>query len=455
MRNDLNANQGRPWRAIAVALVPAVLCVSLSVATPAWAQRASTTVVPGAGEVRKPVQEPASKQHEADPAKSQAAAEADFQTWLDGVRREAAAKGISAATLHRALDKVHLVRRVVQLDRRQPEFTQTFWDYLDKRVTPARIARGQQLLAQHQALLDSVQRRYGVPARYLVAFWALETNFGDYVGRFPVIDAVATLAYDQRRSQFFRTQLLDALRIIDAGHITPQEMKGSWAGAMGQLQFIPSTFMRYAVDGDGDGRLDLWTDLADVFASGANYLSHVGWQREQRWGRAVHLPKAFDWRLVGLQDRRSLKDWAARGVRRADGGPLPQDTSVQAALVLPQGHKGPAFLVYNNFRTILHWNRSVNYALAVGILADRLVGVPPLRLGRDVDNRALSRSQSIELQRRLLALGYAAGHPDGIIGSRTRAAVRAYQIATGLPADGYPSPDVLEHLRRSTPTKAH
>ncbi len=413
----------------------------VAVATPALAADAAK------GAAREAVLSPDTAQSNAQAdAQADARAEADFQAWLQGVRRDAAAKGVSAQTLAETLDHVQRIKRVVQLDRRQPEFTQTFWDYLDKRVTPARIERGRQLLQQHQALLQSVQRRYGVPARYLVAFWALETNFGDYVGAFPVIDALATLAYDQRRSQFFRTQLIDALRIIDAGHITPQAMKGSWAGAMGQLQFIPSTFLRYAVDGDGDGRRDLWGDLADVFASGANYLSQVGWQREQRWGRAVRLPRSFHWRLARLDIRRPLKEWAALGVRRADGGPLPPE-AVKASLVLPQGHDGPAFLVYDNFRAILHWNRSLNYALAVGILADRLVGVPPLQAGRDVDNRALTRTQSLELQRRLIALGYESGHPDGVLGPKTRAAVRAYQEATGLPADGYPSPVVLEHLR--------
>ncbi len=424
-----------PWRV--VVSTPGRVCLllmALAVFVTPGVARASMADKPAHGPVERGI------------VAAQAAAR--FQVWVQGVRREAAAQGISSATLRRALGSVRRINRVVQLDRRQPEFTQTFWHYLDQRVTLVRIARGRQLLHQHHVLLAAVQRRYGVPARYLVAFWALETNFGDHVGTFPVIDALATLAYDQRRSQFFRTQLIDALHIINAGHITARAMKGSWAGAMGQLQFIPSTFLHYAVDGDGDGRRDLWGDLADVFASGANYLRHEGWQRGQRWGRAVRLPRTFDWNLAQLDIRQPLKTWAALGVRRTDGGPLPQD-NMKASLVLPQGHAGPAFLVYHNFRVILHWNRSLNYALAVGILADRLVGVPALELGRKADSRVLSRTQSLELQRLLVTMGYAAGRPDGILGAKTRAAVRTYQVAAGLPADGYPSPGVLAHLRRA------
>ncbi len=377
----------------------------------------------------------------------------DFQQWLQSLRAEAEAEGISQRTLASALDGLQPLPRVIELDRRQPEFTETFWNYLDKRVTPSRIQQGRRLLKRHQALLERIERRYGVPPRYLVAFWGLETNFGRYLGSFPTVAALATLAHDRRRSAFFRKQVMAALRIIDEGHISAAAMKGSWAGAIGQLQFLPSTFLRHARDGDGDGRKDVWHDLDDVFASGGSYLRDLGWRYGQRWGRAVRLPSDFDWSLASLDTKKPLAHWRRLGVRRADGSPLPT-ADLNGAIVLPQGHEGPAFLVYDNFEVILKWNRSIHYALAVGHLADRLVGAPPLRLGRGADNRRLDRSQALELQRLLNRLGFDAGEPDGIPGSRTRDAVRAYQKSVGLPADGYPSHNVLEHLRRHVDRKA-
>jgi len=378
------------------------------------------------------------------------AAEQPFDTWLKALRTEAAAAGISAGTLDEALRDVRPIDRVIELDRRQPEFTQTFWTYMERRVSPDRVERGRELLRRHRALLNEVATEYGVQPRFLVAFWGLETNFGDYLGSFPVIGALATLAHDERRSEFFRAQLLDALRILDQGHIEPASFKGSWAGATGHLQFIPSTFVRHAVDGDGDGRKDIWGNLRDVFASGANYLSDLGWKGDERWGRPVRLPEDFDWTLATLDTRKPLDAWAGMGVRRADGGPLPVIDGMQGSIVLPQGHEGPAFLVYDNFRAILSWNRSINYAIAVGHLADRIVGLPRLTLGRDVANEPLSRDQAFELQRRLNAQGFDAGKPDGLPGPRTRSAIRAFQKAAGLPADGHASPRLLERLREAS-----
>ncbi|MFQ5487210.1 MAG: lytic murein transglycosylase [Gammaproteobacteria bacterium] len=371
----------------------------------------------------------------------------DFQQWLLDLRREAAARGISTATLDNALRGIQPLPRVIELDQRQPEFTETFWNYLDKRITASRIQQGQRLLLRHRALLADVERRYGIPPRYLVAFWGLETNYGSYLGSFPTVPALLTLAYDPRRSDFFRSEALDALRIIDQGHVTAATMKGSWAGAIGQLQFLPSTFLRHAVDGDGDGKKDVWHDVQDVFASGAHYLQQMGWKHGERWGREVRLPPRFDWNLAGIDIKKPLTDWARLGVRRVDGAPLPA-TDMSGTIVLPQGHAGPAFLVYDNFEVILKWNRSINYAIAVGHLADRLVGLPPLRNGRRADNHRLTRELALELQQRLNALGFDSGTADGIPGSRTRAAVRAYQQTAGLPADGYPSLPLLEHLRR-------
>lgn len=377
----------------------------------------------------------------------------DFPAWLLQFRREAAAQGISAEVLDAALGGIEPLPQVLELDRRQPEFVDTFRNYLDRRVSEARIAAGRALLNAHQELLQRLAVRYGIPPNLLVALWGLETNYGGYLGGHPIPAALATLAHEPRRSEFFRGQLLDALRILQAGHIAPGEMRGSWAGAMGQMQFMPSTFLAYAVDWDGDGRKDVWHSLPDAFASAANYLQQLGWREDERWGLEVRLPEDFDWRQAQLGVRRTVNAWAALGVRNADGDPLPRGR-LQGAILLPQGHAGPAFLVFSNYHAILDWNRSIHYALAVGLLADRLAGLPPLRNGLDADNRVLTLQDAMDLQRRLAALGFDPGAPDGILGSRTRVAIRAFQMAHGLPADGHPSHGLLERLQAVVATDA-
>jgi membrane-bound lytic murein transglycosylase B len=378
-----------------------------------------------------------------------AAAQGDFATWLEAFKDEAAAAGISQATLTSALEGVAPLEEIIELDRRQPEFTQTFWSYIDRRVTPRRVERGRALLAQHRSLLQEMTARYGVQAGYLVAFWGLETNFGDFLGKTPVIASLATLAYDRRRSDFFRNQLLDALRMVDGGHARLADMTGSWAGAMGQLQFMPNTFIRYAVDGDGDGRRDIWRSYPDAFASAGNYLNRIGWRPGERWGREVRLPPEFDLSLADMQIEKPLSEWRALGVRRADGGALPGST-MSGSIVLPGGAAGPAFLVYRNFRNIMVWNRSLLYALAVGYLSDRIIGLGQLRAGRPAGERPLRRVEVEELQALLTARGFDLGEPDGIVGARTRAAVRLYQKGANLPADGYPTIELLEGLRQKS-----
>ncbi len=381
------------------------------------------------------------------PAIGARAQDAGFDAWLDGVRRDAAEAGISQATIAAALSGLTPIERVLELDRRQPEFTRTFWSYLDRAVTQGRVDRGRALLAKHGELLRRIRQRYNVQPGYLVAFWGLESNFGKYTGGFSVIGALATLAYDARRGAFFRGQLLDALRILDQGHVSVAEMEGSWAGAMGQLQFIPSTFVNYAVDFDGDGRRNIWTDLPDVFGSAANYLSSIGWRGDERWGREVRLPADFDWELAGLKLRKPIAEWRRLGIRRADGGALPA-ADISGAIVAPGGHKGPAFLVYGNFHKILNWNRSLLYAIAVGHLADRIAGRGPLLAARPAKEEPLSRAQVEEMQGLLGALGFNAGEPDGLVGSQTRAALRAFQRAAKVPPDGYPTPELLASIRR-------
>lgn len=375
---------------------------------------------------------------------------AEFEAWLDQLRTEAGGAGVSAATLDAALTGLKPIPRVIELDRKQPEFTQTFWNYLSDRVTEQRLERGRKMLKEHRVLLEAVEKQYGVPPRFLVAFWGLETNFGSFLGGFPVVGSLATLAYDERRSSFFRSQLLDALRIIDEGSVKVADMKGSWAGAMGHMQFMPSTFRQYAVDATGDGKRDVWNSLHDALASGANYLGRLGWRGDEVWGREVTLPKDFPWDQADIDIKKPIAEWARMGVRKADGSPLPK-ADINGSIVLPQGYQGPAFVVYRNFDVILYWNRSINYAIAVGYLADRFVGLPRIHHGRNADNIPMTREQSIALQRRLNELGFDAGVPDGIPGSQTKSAIRAFQRRAGLPEDGYASVGLLERLEQFKP----
>ncbi|MBC8337558.1 MAG: lytic murein transglycosylase [Rhodospirillales bacterium] len=371
-----------------------------------------------------------------------------FSGWLEKLRLEAVGQGISPEFLDLALTGLKPIKRVVELDRRQPEFTLTFWRYLNNAINDKRIRRGQEMLARHGKLLKKIEGKYGVPPRFIAAFWGLETNYGQYTGVFPVIGAVATLAHDGRRGSFFRSQLMAALKIMSRGDVN-HRVKGSWAGAMGNFQFIPTTYKDFAVDGDGDGKRDMWNSYPDMFASAANYLSRSGWRRGWTWGREVRLPKGFKLELTGLGVRKPLSSWRALGVQRMDGKSLP-DLAEEASIVLPAGYNGPAFLVYKNFRTILTWNRSILYAVAVGHLADRLVGAPPFKSKRPSVEVPLSRNDIKDMQRLLTARGFDTGGSDGVAGPQTRSAIRAYQKKSLLPADGYPNMGLLERLRIKT-----
>ena len=371
-----------------------------------------------------------------------------YRAWLEGVKQEAASQGISEATLAAAFEGWQPLSRVLELDRRQPEYSQTFWSYLNRAVSPERIRRGRELLVVHKKLLAGIERRYGVQGRFLIAFWGLETNYGADTGGFPAIEALATLAYDERRAAFFRAQLFDALQILESGDIALKRMTGSWAGAMGQIQFMPETFRRHAVDGDGDGKRDIWFSLPDVFASGANFLKSMNWQGDQTWGREVRLPAGFDWALADLELRKPVIEWQRLGVRTAEGHALPP-VAIEGSILLPGGHKGPAFLVYENFRAILGWNRSLLYAVAVGHLADRITGKGPLMTPPPADDRPLSRQEVAEMQRLLATHGLDVGAPDGVVGAQTRSALRAFQRQHDLPPDGYPTAWLLDQLRRS------
>jgi len=297
------------------------------------------------------------------------AATQPFSVWLDGVRQEALAQGISPETLDAALDGLDPIARVIELDRRQIEGRITYKEYRDRLLSEERIERGRALLKEHRELLEQVAADYGVQPRFIVALWGIETSYGSWTGSTPVIGALATLAYDGRRAALFRGELLNALRILDEGHVKVENMTGSWAGAMGQSQFMPSSYVRNAVDYDGDGRRDIWGSLPDVFASIANYLANAGWNDRRTWGREVGLPTDLGAGLDGLEVRRPLPAWHELGVRRADGTPLPV-VALEASLLRTDDGQGPAYLVYDNFRVLMAWNRSTYFGLTVGQLAD-------------------------------------------------------------------------------------
>lgn len=302
-----------------------------------------------------------------------ASAAEPFETWLEGVRQEARSRNISEDIISRALTGIEPINRVIELDRRQPEFTQTFQQYMEKRITPSLIAYGKDMLVKHHDILEEVSKKYGVQPRFIVALWGAETSFGRYTGGFKVVDSLATLAWDGRRSAFFRKELFNALTILNQGHTTPEVMKGSWAGAMGQSQFMPSSYLSFAVDHDGDGRRDIWETQADVFASIANYLSKSGWRDDQTWGRAVRLPKGFDEGLVSLDITRNMDEWRALGVRKADGSDLPE-RNLPGSVIRPKRGGDAAYLIYGNYKTLLKWNYSHFFGISVGTISDRIGG---------------------------------------------------------------------------------
>ena len=368
-----------------------------------------------------------------------------FARWVAGFVDAARAEGIDDATLHLAFDDAHYVPRAVDADRKQPEFTRAVWDYVDAIVSPARVAHGQQKLAEVQAELDAATGRYGVPQATIVAIWGMESDYGANYGDIPTIDALATLGFEGRREAWARSQLMAALAILRSGDIDRAHMIGSWAGAMGQTQFLPSAFLSFAVDADGDGRRDIWGSMADVTASTANFLARSGWQPGQAWGAEVQLPAGFDAGRADDSLRQASAQWAGEGVQTLDGTPLPDFPD--GAILLPAGVRGPAFLVGPNFRTILRYNNSTSYALAVSLLAQRIAGGADVRTPWPRDLQPLSREQVKALQSALNDHGFAAGATDGQMGPATRQGLRAYQRSVGVAADGYPTLELLEKLQ--------
>lgn len=373
-----------------------------------------------------------------------AQAQPDFAACIARLERTALDNGITQETLDTVLPTVEPLERVIRADRNQPEFVATFADYLGRRVTDSRVERGRALYAEHRALLDRLTREYGVPGHYIVAFWGLETNFGTILGNVPVFDSLSTLACDARRSGYFTDQFIDALRIVDRGDVEHDVMLGSWAGAMGQTQFMPSNYLRYARDGDGDGRVDLWRSTPDALTSAANFLRGIGWRSGERWGREVLLPDNIDYALTGRDQPRPLTRWRELGITDVARQPLPA-LDMRAALIVPAGQAGPAFLAYDNFDVIMRWNRSEFFAIAVGHLADRIAGGATLARPAP-EHEPLTRDDVVRVQAYLADNGYNGGAADGVLGPQSRAALRALQSDLGLAPDGYLSSELIERL---------
>ncbi|ADV46712.1 lytic murein transglycosylase [Nitratifractor salsuginis] len=368
-----------------------------------------------------------------------------FPQWLKAFERYAVSQGISPDTVHRALDGITYDPSVIRRDRRQHQFSYDFRTFAKRIISPYRLRKGKQLIHKKARLFKAIEKRYGVPAPVIVAFWGLESDFGAYMGKDNTLRSLATLAYDCRRSDEFQKELLAALKIIDEGDLTPRQMRGSWAGELGQTQFLPSYYLKYGVDFDGDGRRDLIHSSADALASTANYLRHLGWKPGEPWIREVIVPRQMPWDESGLEHSHSLSYWGKLGVTDRNGRPL--HGSFNASLLLPMGKDGPAFLAFDNFKdTYLTWNNSLLYSLTAAYFATRLDGAPAMRPDR-AKIASLSGRQIQTLQRLLAKRGYDVGKIDGIIGEKTRLAVKDLQKKLGLPADGYPTQELLRRLR--------
>lgn len=367
-----------------------------------------------------------------------------FHSWLDGVREEAEAQGVSSDTL-RVLDDVRFDKDIIRRDRAQGVFSQTFLEFAGRMVNANRMQVGASRLKKHKKIFDEIEQAYGVPGPVITAFWGLETDYGANTGDFNTLNALASLAYDCRRPDKFHPQLIYALRILDRGDLRPEEMIGAWAGEIGQVQFQPEDYFERGVDFDNDGRIDLRNSVPDVLASSANLLKEGGWRAGEPWLEEVSIPRDMDWKEADLAIRHPRSQWAEWGVRARDGGKIKAD-GLEASLLLPMGHNGPAFLAYPNFSVYLDWNQSLVYATTAAYFATRLAGAPPVSKGNG-EVAPMGVKQILELQKLLARQGYDIGKLDGIIGTATRSAVKDVQIKLGLPADSYPTPELLSRLR--------
>jgi len=367
-----------------------------------------------------------------------------FEEFLDQVRKTATEQGVSKSTIDKAFFELTPRPSAIASDKAQAEFNQNFWHYVNKRVSKVRLNNGKDTLKKNASLLSKTSEKYGVPAYVIVAFLGLESNYGNYMGSESLIRSLATLAYDKRRSKFFTRELIAVLKLMDKKTI-PFDATGSWAGAMGAVQFMPTNVIAYGVDANNDGKVDLWNEKADIYASAANFLNKLGWKKGEKWGREALIPKNFDYQLTGLNNEKTVNEWAALGVRRGNNSNLPK-SNFKASLIVPMGHRGPAFLVYRNFDTIMGWNRSILYALSVAYLSDRLNGNAKLS-AKTIDEPLLSKEDIMQIQNTLNLLGYDTGTPDGMVGSKTRKATRQFQSDIGLTADGYVGYELFQQLQ--------
>jgi len=371
--------------------------------------------------------------------------DAKFDAFLAEARITARAQGITDATFDAATAGIAPIPAITEMNANQPEFSKPIWSYLDSAVSARRIKDAQFMLARYGDVLARIEAASGVPKEILVAVWGMETDYGSETGGFNLFAALATLAYDGPRAEYARPEFFAALRLYQEQHYPLSEMTASWAGAFGQTQFTPTTFFKYATDGDGDGRIDLWQSAPDALASAAKLLSSQGWKTGQPWGYEVQLPPTFLYEMADTGTLKPIAEWRALGVTTASGDVLP-DAPDNAGILLPAGARGPAFLVLPNFNVILKYNNAASYALAVGLLADRMAGAPPVRHAWPRDERPLSRTERIQFQTDLAKLGFDPGTPDGVLGRRTRAALRQYQKAHGLAVDGFPTAALLTLL---------
>ncbi|HYS47324.1 MAG TPA: lytic murein transglycosylase [Xanthobacteraceae bacterium] len=374
------------------------------------------------------------------------AAAANFRSCLEGLWPAAAKRGVSRRTFDSYTAGLEPDLRIMDLLDAQPEFTKSFWDYLDLLVNEARIAKGREILSIHRAAFDAVEKAYGVDRHVITAIWGVESNFGTAVGERPVIRSTATLACVGRRQAYFRDEFLATLEILERGDVQPDRLKGSWAGAFGPTQFMPTAFKRYAVDFDGDGRRDVVDSIPDVIASTANNLRKDGWVTGQTWGYEVAIPQGFNYLLADRARQLTMREWERLGVRRVGNQPFPRPDE-RGYLLVPAGVRGPGFLMLNNFRVIMKYNPAEAYAMAIGHLADRLRGGGPIVQPWPRDERVLTRAEVYELQQRLVTRGFDAGEPNGRFGAKSRAALRDFQAKSGLIPDGFASADVLNRLR--------
>jgi membrane-bound lytic murein transglycosylase B len=379
-------------------------------------------------------------------------ADAQFAAFLRDFRIQALAAGITPQTYDASMSGLLRDPDIETLNLNQPEFSKPIWSYLDGAASDDRVMHGQMAMQNYSGALANIETRYGVPKEVLVAIWGMESNFGSAMGNFNIFDALATLAYAGPRAGYARKELIDALKIEQQENLAPSQMTASWAGAFGHTQFIPSAFLKYAVDGDGDGRRDLWHSAPDALASTANLLASSGWTRGGRCEQEVALPAGFAYEMADGETQKSIDDWRKLGVTRPSGSAL-SASSTQAAILLPAGAHGPAFLVYDNFKVVLQYNNSVSYALGVCYLAHRLGGGAPITATWPRYEQPLSRNDRMAMQMDLKTLGFDPGEIDGLLGHHVRASLRLYQKARGLPADGFPTQSLLQRLTQDVAAK--